>query len=163
MIPCETCASGNLVQRRRYRSSVVVVLIGYLLLVPSLLGVAFGTLGVIERESTAESSASSARNETLHVLQAAEIPSRVIHSVLSLEDCDAGDLAALSDEQRETVGAARRYWSARKRGTPVSCSGDPWLLMAVMSLTGGILGSCCLLKKTVLQCMTCAAVQEHHA
>lgn len=159
MVPCNTCASGELVPRRKYRSSVVVVLIGYLLLVPSLAGLVFGTMGLLEPRSTPESRASADWNAIQHLLQGWEVPARVIDAVHSLEDCAPEELAALSEEQRETVAAARRSWSVRRKGAGGSCLGDPWLLLVLMSLTGAILGWCCVLKKTVFQCVACRSTE----
>jgi hypothetical protein len=41
-IKCKTCDTGTLVRRRTYRMSSIVVIIGYIILVPSILGIIIG-------------------------------------------------------------------------------------------------------------------------
>jgi len=47
VVRCKTCDVGVLQRIRKYRMSGVVVAIGYILLIPSVLGVLFSALGFI--------------------------------------------------------------------------------------------------------------------
>jgi len=62
-IPCKTCEAGQLKKRKRYRMSGVVVLIGYIILIPSLLGIAGATMGVVATGSATEQVSGSLERE----------------------------------------------------------------------------------------------------
>ena len=62
-VPCKVCDRGSLRQQKTYRMSGVVVFIGYILLIPSILGLAisvFMFFGVASSVNTVASSDSSA-------------------------------------------------------------------------------------------------------
>jgi hypothetical protein len=51
-ITCKTCDQGQLILRKKYRMSGPVVLIGYILLVPSILGVIISIVSFVGVSST---------------------------------------------------------------------------------------------------------------
>lgn len=159
-ITCKTCESGSLEKRKRYRMSGVVVLIGYILLIPSLLGIAVATMGVAATGSASEEVESSMKQDARQELGAAAIPTRITQQVIERGSVPQADLSQLTEAQRRTVERVELQLSAGTAGAGagVLLAGGASFLFGVLSLIGGLLGWLLVMKKAVLQCNACGAV-----
>jgi hypothetical protein len=99
-IPCKTCEAGQLKKRKRYRMSGVVVFIGYILLIPSLFGMALGTMGVVATGGAAGEVTTNMERDARRKLTAAQVPAHVIEQVAAQQSVEAGAMGQLTDEQR---------------------------------------------------------------
>ncbi len=70
------------------------------------------------------------------------------------------ELESLSDDQRQALQRTQLSLTAGNAGAAVGglLMGGASVLLAVMSLIGGLLGYLLVMKKKVLQCGTCGAV-----
>jgi len=159
-IPCKTCETGHLKKRKRYRMSGVVVLIGYILLIPSLFGMALGTMGVVATGGAAGEVTKSMERDARRKLTAAEVPAAVVEQVATQQPVAAGAMNQLSDPQRRAVQDVKMELAARTvgAGAGVAIVGAGSAFVIVGSLVGGLLGWLLVMKKKVLQCNACGAV-----
>src|SRR3989442_14471345 len=102
-IKCKTCDRGTLTTQRKYRMSGIVVLIGFILLIPSVLGILFGVIGLVGSGSVASSSGERSRTEAITTLQAAKVPGPVISRLTSFKRLAVSDTAGLTSRQRAAV------------------------------------------------------------
>ena len=134
-IPCKTCEAGQLKKRKRYRMSGVVVLIGYIILIPSLLGITAATMGVVATGSATEQVSGSLEREAEAKLRAAGVPPALAQQVASQKSVQQADLSQLTEAQRQAVpgkpssnsppersGRVRSGWGQRSPGVRRSCS-----------------------------------------
>jgi hypothetical protein len=159
-IPCKTCEAGQLKKRNRYRMSGVVVLIGYIILIPSLLGIAGATMGVVATGSATEQISGSLEREAQAKLRAAGVPATVVEQVASRHPVQQAELTQLTEPQRQAVQQAKLELAAGTvgAGAGAALAGGASVLFGVFSLVGGLLGWLLVMKKTVLQCNGCGAV-----
>jgi len=159
-IPCKTCETGHLAKRKKYRMSGVVVLIGYILLVPSLLGIAGATMGVVATGSATTQVTDSMQREAQEKLRSAGVSAKLVEKVANHETVIAEELGQLTDAQRRVVRQVELELSAKTvgAGAGVALAGGASFLLGVLSLVGGLLGWLLVMKKTVLQCNSCGAV-----
>lgn len=159
-IPCKTCEVGQLKKRKRYRMSGVVVLIGYILLIPSLLGIAAATMGVVATGAATGQVAGTLEREARGKLRTAGVPPTVVEGIVAQHVIPRAELNQLTEPQRQAVQQAKLELAAGKVGAGAGAvlAGGASLLFGVLSLVGGLLGWLLVMKKAVLQCNTCGAV-----
>lgn len=159
-IPCRTCESGQLKKRKRYRMSGVVVLIGYILLIPSLLGIAAATMGIVATGSATEEVTGSMKEAVQGKLRAAGVPPSIVEWVSAQQRVSRAELDQLAEAQRQAVQQAKLELAAGTVGAGAGAvlAGGAALLFGVLSLVGGLLGWLLVMKKVVLQCNACGAV-----
>src|SRR3989454_5561614 len=106
-IKCKTCDSGTLVQRKKYRMSGVVVLIGYILVIPSILGILVGAIGIVGSGSAGTSSHQASRTRVESELRAANVPVTIIAKLKDNRNTLAvSDTARLNGTQRAAIRSA---------------------------------------------------------
>lgn len=159
-IKCKTCDSGTLVQRKKYRMSGVVVVIGYILLIPSVFGILVGVLGIVGSGSAGSTSMQAARATADSQLRTAQVPPSVIANLTEFKDLAAADTLRLTTRQRTAVRSASLSLAASAAGTGIGVAAVAGVsfFVAVVSLVGGLLGWLLIMKKRVLQCDRCGAV-----
>jgi hypothetical protein len=159
-IPCKTCDAGELKKRKKYRMSGIVVFIGYILLIPSIIGMAGSALGIAATGSATEQTASAMQREARTKLRAADITAAIAERVATQQVVAAGDMNGLSDVQRQAIQDTRLEMAAGTLGVGAGAAlfGGASLMLGVMSLVGGLLGWLLVMKKAVLQCNSCGAV-----
>ena len=159
-IPCKTCDSGHLTRRKKYRMSGVVVLIGYLILFPSFLGIAIGTMGIATTVPATQAANTSMQEVARARLHAAGVPTQIVDRVAARRVVPTSELSRLSAGHREAVEAATLELSAGAVGVGAGAVlvGGASLVFGVMSLVGGLLGWLLVMKKRVLQCGSCGVV-----
>lgn len=160
MIPCKTCDIGELHKRKRYRMSGVVVFIGYILLVPSAIGMLIGLIGMFATSKASETTFQQISSEARVTLEQGGVPDRLIERVIAMQPVSAADTRSLTPEQQRLVEAVeiQVLGSSAGAGIGVGVAGGFSAATIVMSLVGGLLGWLLVMKKKVLQCMNCGAV-----
>ncbi len=159
-IKCKTCDRGTLVRKKKYRMSGVVVLIGYILVIPSIIGILIGVAGIVGSGSAGTSSNQASRTRIESQLLAASVPVTVI---AKMKDRAArlavSDTAGLNGTQRAAVRSASLSLAASDAGTAigVGVAAGFSIFVVIASLVGGLLGYLLIMKKSVLQCDTCGA------
>jgi hypothetical protein len=132
-----------------------VVVIGFILLIPSVLGMLFGILTLVGIVA-AHSQIPSMNPETRTRLEAQQVPESVITQVAASKPIEEAQLTVLTPQQQTAVRDAQLSVSARKAAPVVA--GGVFLFVIVMSFVGGLLGWLLIMRKRVLQCTRCGAV-----
>ena len=156
---CRTCGQGALVRRKTFRMSGPVVVIGFILLIPSVLGMLFGILTLVGI-GMAQSEAPSMDPKTRTRLEAQQVPEPVITQVAASKPIDEAQFTALTPQQRTAVRDAQSSVSAGKvrwRSAGV-VAGGLFIFVIVVSFVGGLLGWLLIMRKRVLQCARCGVV-----
>ena len=159
-VRCKTCEVGVLRLEKQHRMSTPVVAIGYILLVPSILGIIFAVVMLIvagSAGSIADSATKDAATKTLHQAGVAE---PVVQKVLSSQRLTDTDRAALTRSQREAVEATQSSITASEvgRGAGTVIAGGVIIFLGLASFVSGLLGWLLIMKKKVLHCTSCGAV-----
>ena len=159
-IKCKTCETGTMVKRKKYRMSGVVVVIGYIILIPSVLGILFGVFGVVTSGAATSGVMDASKTAADSALRAVNVPEAVIAKVTALDGLAASDTVSLTSVQRAAIRSEQLGLSAGIVGAGLggAIAGGFFLFMAVGSLVSGLLGWLLVMKKKVLQCTGCGAV-----
>lgn len=174
---CQVCQRGILVQKKIFRMSGPVVAIGFILLIPSILGILFSALlffGVVAAGGTA---ASAARRAAIASMRRNGVPGPIVSAVAAGENSRAERLmdawpesfemngrvietSGLPEYQRSWVHAAERQLGAGTiaSGLGTLIGGGFAIVLGVASFVGGLLGWLLVMRKRVLQCSLCRAV-----
>lgn len=165
---CQTCGQGALVKRKKYRMSAPVVIIGYILLIPCVIGMLFDVvLGVVLLFTSGLAGTewpAAVGKETRTRLEAQAIPEPIIQKVVASKPITADDLSALTPEQKSVVDEATRTLSAAKVGAGAAAiiGGGLSIFLVIFGgifcFVGGLLGWLLVMKKKILQCNQCSAV-----
>lgn len=157
---CQVCGQGELKKKKKYRMSGPVILIGYIILIPSILGMLSGVFLVFATGDAASDTAESLKIDARQQLATADIPAEVIEKVISREPLSETDHNLLSDEQSRAISDVRRSYSAGQLGTGAGAVifGGFGLFVIIASFVGGLLGWLLVMKKGVLQCNRCKVV-----
>lgn len=142
--------------------STPVVVIGFVLLVPSVLGILFGGLMFIatfvgsSQTKTSELEISMARMR----LASVGVPNDIVDDVAAEKPVGELQLSRLTLTQRSAVREAQRKIEASKIGTgaAAACGVGLSFMIVIGSFVGGLLGWLLIMRKTVLQCFRCGAV-----
>ena len=159
-LACQTCGHGDLVKRKKYRMSIPVVLIGYILLIPCVLGMLFGLLMLFASGSAGTAVSAAADREVRTRLEAQAIPKPIIEKVIEMKTITEDDNSTLSPEQKSLINDATLSLSAGKVGAGAGAviGGGISIFLIISCFVGGLLGWLLIMKKKVLQCNHCSAV-----
>src|SRR5436305_7205796 len=139
---CRTWGQGALITRKTFRMSGPVLVIGFILLIPSVLGMLFGILVlVLTSAGGTQTSASSARDIRARLV-AQEVPESVIAEVVASKPVENPELVSLTSQQRSAVHDAQLSASAQKVGGGVAqvVAGGFSLIVIGMSFLGVCIG-----------------------
>lgn len=167
-LQCKICDQGALASKKTFRMSAPVVAIGFILLVPSVLGMIFSALvffGALAASGTGGVAASvHARNEAISEMRNNDVPEPIIAAVIANPNLDAvtlmdqvsmAQLSWIEDAQaklraRVPTGVAFGIFGLFASGTAI--------LFGISCFVGGLLGWLPVMRKRVLQCALCRAV-----
>lgn len=161
-VRCKTCDQGTLSLRKVHRMSGPAVTIGYVLLIPSILGILFsigfflvtmaGAASVVNQDKLTPATVQNLRN--------VQVPTEMIAQLEKGEHPSAESKVALTAEQATAVSAAESEADARMAagGCFGACGTGMAAIMAVVSFVGGLIGWLLVMKKQVLVCSACSAV-----
>lgn len=158
-LTCQTCGRGALVRRKRYRMSGPVVLIGYILLIPCVIGMLFGALLLFASGSAGTAGSAAADKQTRTQLEAQAIPAPIIQKVVSLKPITEDDRSTLTSKQQSVVDEAKLSLSMGKVGAGAGAviGGGLAIFLIISCFVGGLLGWLLIMKKKILQCNLCSA------
>ena len=160
-VSCKTCDSGVMARKRVHRMSAPVVVIGYILLVPSFVGIA-GSVGIFVLSLLAAGDVPSPSSATVADLRAKGVPREIISELSRGEIPSAKSKEGLSLEQRGAISKAQLEIVDKQRRTNavsiIGCGTTLAAMLGIASLVGGLLGWLLIMKRTILQCDRCAAI-----
>lgn len=159
-IKCKTCEGGSLIRRKKYRMSGAVVVIGYILLIPSILGILLSVLMFGSLQVAGSETMDTVRASVEESLREAGVPDDIIARVASGQDLTAADSSVLTAYQLATVAGAElgRAAGSAGAGLGVAVGAGIAVVIGVASLVGGLLGWLLVMRKRVLECDNCGAV-----
>jgi hypothetical protein len=171
-IPCKICDRGSLLDRRIHRMSGPAVVIGYILLIPSLAAIAFCALFFIVLLFQPSQRYISARQAAIYEMRENSVPEEVITQVLAHPLRDPADYIL-------DPGIPMVQYSWVKDATEKIRSGSPlplqegndalvgrrlgegfFIMLGIGAFVGGLLGWLLVMKKRVLLCSFCNAVVD---
>ncbi len=141
--------------------STPVVVIGFIFLIPSVLGMIASALILFGVVSSAGTDANRTRDEVAARMRSNDVPEPIISAVLANPNLDAdslmdqvsmAQLSWIKDSQEKLRG------STEGSGLAVLFGGGFAIALGVASFVGGIIGWLLVMKKRVLQCSVCMAV-----
>jgi len=155
-IPCRVCGQGYLYNVKVHRMSGPAVVIGYLLLVPSLLGILL-CLGFIVASWVGAFASHGLPPYTLQGLKEAKVPAELQHKLREGDPVTETEMARLTSHQKREVELANRELEAPQLeyGFFAACGTGVALVGALLSFLGGLLGWLLVMKKRVLMCNFC--------
>lgn len=154
-IKCKVCDTGMLLHKRKYRMSGIVVLIGYILLVPSVIGILIAAAGVVGVGFSSSAFMHRDRATVQGQLQRAGVPTSVLTKVIASKSLAVADTARLGSRQRTAIRNAQAALTDSSAETAIA--GGLFVVFGIASLVGGLLGWVLVMKKAVLQCNVCDA------
>jgi hypothetical protein len=174
---CKVCDTGTLEPRKRYRMGPVVVFIGWILLIPSILGVGGAAIGFVTSLGAGSAAATAGQDELDRTrlermteqfgerFDQVALPREYISlAVETPEAVTAESTKSLTPESRvvleQLVSMVNIDRSAGEiGGAAVAGLGAFFFaILGVGSLVSGLLGWLLVQKKRVLQCVKCSAV-----
>ena len=174
-IQCKICDRGALIPRTKFRMSPPVVAIGFLLLIPSVVGIA-GSLAILGASAslgsaTHQGPSSSARNTAVRNLLQYDVPRNVINAVVVGDERaidnwlhrDINTHGRVTYMQEEAVRRAQAELRQDSSGSHIEAAarlfgGVSSVVLGLISFVGGLLGWLLVMRKRVLQCGLCGAV-----
>ena len=137
-----------------------VVVIGFILLIPSVLGILFGLLMLVATGTASSQTSRSGEREIRARLVSQQVPEPIITEVVTGKPVSDAELVPLTYQQRATVHDAQLSASAKKvgAGAPTVIAGGFSFFVIVASFVGGLLGWLLIMRKRVLQCARCGAI-----
>lgn len=154
---CKTCDSGLLRPTKRYRMSSPVVAIGYIILVPSLLGILFSVLLLVSVGHTGSTLNADMRERSATEMRNVGVAEPIVQKVISSEELTTAERATLTTAQTEEIGSAKSIMQGSQLGTGAGTviGGGISIFFGIVSFVGGLLGWLLVMKKKVLQCTKC--------
>jgi hypothetical protein len=148
-----------LIKRKKFRMSGPVVAIGFIVLIPSALGMLFGVLMLGITHSANKSTSASSEREIRAQLVAQNVPEPIISEVVSGKSVSDNQLVPLTYQQQATVRHAEAARLGQKigGGAATAVFGGFSIFVIVASFVGGLLGWLLIMRKRVLQCARCGA------
>jgi hypothetical protein len=162
-VRCKTCDQGVLTLQKVHRMSGPAVTIGYLLLIPSLLGIAFAMfffiMSMVGAVSVAQEKLSATTIQRLHDTN---VPADLVTELEAGKMLSAAKKEGLNADQAAAVTAAETELNARAGATGClgACGTGMAATIAVLSFIGGLLGWLLVMKKRILVCSACSAVMN---
>jgi hypothetical protein len=159
-IRCKTCDVGTLQSKKKYRMSGIVVAIGYILLVPSVLGMLFSLVLLFATGKAGSDTTSRFRDSAATRLRDVGIVEPLVQKVVSSQPLTEAEEGTLSRDQRTRVESVQSTITASTvgAGAGLAIAGGAAIFLGMMALVGGLLGWLLIMKKKILQCNNCGAV-----
>lgn len=161
-IACSTCGQGSLLMAKKYRMSGPVIVIGYIILIPSFIGMAFSVLMLFVSGEATSKTMDLVKEETRNELVDSGIPRHVIDRILKYEYISNAELTTfgLDTDQLAAVSAAQTTMMAGAAGAGMGGAlvGGSSICLGISSFVGGLLGWLLIMKKKVLQCNNCNSI-----
>jgi hypothetical protein len=169
-IKCKICDTGALENKRIYRMSGPSVEIGYILLIPSICGIAFCALFIINIELRPSQRYVSANQAAVSEMRENDVPEEVISQVVAYPRRDPAGYINDPGIPMYQFSWVKDATKKLRDGSPVLVADDNatrvgqalaermYFFLGVMAFVSGLLGWLLVMKERVLQCCTCSAV-----
>lgn len=156
---CQACGSYPLYRRRVYRMSGPVVVIGYILLIPSILGILLNGLLLLS-PVLGSGPAGVANLVYIEQLQQAGVDQDIIDKVINNQRLTQQEKYSLTPQQNDAVRSVELSQAGTSAGTCCAFGlvGGTALIGMVLCFVSGLLGWLLVMKKKILQCPRCHAV-----
>jgi hypothetical protein len=157
---CAACGSGPLVRDRVYRLSGPAVAIGYILLIPSIIGiVGCGILLVLSALGMTIDMDDAMVDTYKKMMRDAGITEPIINKVINNEPLTPDDLSTLDFNQVSTI---QQVQETKNSAPALACCGLGIFGFGaiggmILSFVSGLLGWLLVMKKNILQCRRCGA------
>ena len=166
-VKCKTCEVGALRKIRKYRMSGIVVLIGYILLIPSVIGVLFSALGFIRMVTLVP----AAVTRPISIGQSSAEVRKVLGEPTEVFDGNAKSeffwyygpktrqtsYSFRDDKLAQIYSPSDRSQTTTTTTAASTIASGIFIFFGVVSLVGGLLGWLLVMKKDILQCSHCGA------
>jgi DNA-directed RNA polymerase subunit RPC12/RpoP len=161
---CRTCGQGTLIKLTKFRMSAPVVVIGFVLLIPSVIGMLFGVFMLFVTGVASKQTSALDETKIRAQLVAQNIPDPIVNEVVSGRPVSGNDLASLTSQQQSAVHDAEssRLGQTIGGGAATVIVGGFSMFVIIASFVGGLLGWLLIMRKRVLQCVRCGAVVPLH-
>lgn len=165
-VDCNVCRqAGGLTRKKVYRFSTPIVVIGWLFLIPSLLGVSCGACGLISTGSvTTEQVAQSADRYKGALRQIDGLSKNQVERIYEMESPSEESLKAmgLNPAQAREASVAHTSLVAGGAGTALGAGmmGGASVFVIVASFISGLLGYILILRKKVIACNRCNGIHS---
>lgn len=160
---CKICDRGTLNSKAAFRMSGPAVVIGFILLVPSILGMLFSAGMLLFVTMGSGKSTVQTRNAAITEMRQHDVPERIIQQVVKNPDMDITQF--IQDDDMNMVSYSWLKDADMKlrsdgiaNGLVVLFGGGFFIAIGIASFVGGLLGWLLVMRKRVLQCDTCGAV-----
>ena len=156
---CHVCHQGTLLPRKVYRCSLPVIIIGYILLIPSFIGMLVGLIGLVATAVSGTKKETAIENGIRAEMRAAGIPEVLIIQAFSGKPLPALADATLPAKQRTAFRNFEDRIAAINSGGQLvpPLIGTFSIFFFIYSFVGGLLGWLLIMKKRILQCTACTA------
>lgn len=157
---CTACKQGTLVKTTVRRMNGFVVVVGFILLVASVIGVLFGGLGAALSNYLAKESKRSPQ-EIESELRGLSVSEPLIQRILAGQQLTSAELSELNQQQQMVVAKETIVVMAKKAPSDVDVGASGLVLftsLAGVSVVVGIVGWLFIRKKWVFLCTKCPAV-----
>jgi len=160
VIKCKVCEGGELKRKTAYRMSIPVVLIGYIFLIPSIIGMLIGIMGLVGTGKASGEVATAGSTQVTADLRSKNIPEPIITAIVEGKPVASIDTTGLTDQQKTVVESAVMTKQAATIGAGVgtAVAGGLSFGVIVMSFIGGLLGWLLVMKKKILKCNACGSI-----
>jgi hypothetical protein len=136
-----------------------VVAIGFILLIPSILGIIFCFAVGFLSGGAATQMAATDKQQARDELTQASVPADEIEAIMNHQPLTQDQIQALTpDQKRATDDATFKLSTSRVGSGLASVLAGGWFCMAVSFFVGGLLGWLLVMRKRVLQCQHCGAI-----
>jgi hypothetical protein len=152
---CSACKQGTLVQTTVRRMNGFLVVVGFILMIPAVIGVLIGGIGAAGGGLFA-SQANRTPEEIRAELKGLAVPDATIDHLLAGDPMTKEQLTGLNEQQQIAVGKATLAVLAKKAPAGAVVGGG--LAIVAVSVLVGIVGWLFIRKKWVLLCTKCPAV-----
>lgn len=162
-IPCKVCDRGVLARKKIHRMSGPVVAIGYILLIPSVLGVLLSIGAFLTMSVVSGTSSNQTRRSAIAEMRQHYVPEQVIQQVVANPDMDISQFILRDDMSMATYSWLKDADQKLKddeeaTGAGMVVGGGIFIAIGILCFVSGLLGWLLVMKKRVLQCSSCQAV-----
>ena len=163
-IKCKVCDKGPLEKTKLYRLSIPVVVIGYIFLLPSLLGIFISGMMFFGSVIAVGEGANETKDKTIKQLISVGMNLDDAENILRKSESEVDDYLSTSgqytDEQVSEIKSSLSSYTYGNAGAGLGflmLSGMT-LPFLILSITSGLVGWLLTMKKKVLKCISCEAV-----
>jgi hypothetical protein len=169
-ITCKVCDRGSLANKRVHRMSGPAVVIGYILLIPSIAAIAFCALCILIIQLQSMPHYVSARQAAISEMRDNSVPEEVITQVVAHPRRDPADYISDPGIPMVQYSWVKDATQKLRHGSAVRIQEDNasvvgrrlgegmLFFVGLSAFISGLLGWLLVMKKRVLQCSTCNAV-----